>query len=57
MNVRYALGASLAVALLASSVVAAEGLKSGPQPGKAIPGPFHPLNVTGSGAGKKVCQV
>ncbi len=57
MNVRYALGTSLAMALLAGGVIAAEELKSGPQPGNAIPGPFHPLNVTGSAAGKKACQV
>jgi len=57
MNVRYILGTSLAMALLAGGVIAAEDLKSGPQAGKAIPGPFHPLNVTGRAAGKKACQV
>lgn len=57
MNARYTLGASLAVALLAGGVIAAEGLQSGPQPGKPIPGVFHPLNVTGSAAGQKACQV
>jgi hypothetical protein len=57
MSVRYILGASLAMALLAGGVIAAEELKSGPQPGNAIPGPFHPLNVTGSAAGQKACQV
>ncbi|HEY7159057.1 MAG TPA: hypothetical protein VH575_34255 [Gemmataceae bacterium] len=57
MNVRYALGVSLTMALLAGDVVAAERLKSGPQPGSPVPGAFHPLNVTGSAAGKKACQV
>jgi hypothetical protein len=57
MRHRSTLGASLAVALLAGSVLAAEGLKSGPQPGQSVPGPFSPLNVTGSAAGKKACQV
>ena len=57
MNVRHTLGASLAVALLTGSLIAAESLKSGPQPGEFVPGPFNPLNVTGSAAGKKACQV
>ncbi|HEY7422687.1 MAG TPA: hypothetical protein VH682_00370 [Gemmataceae bacterium] len=57
MNVRYTLGASLAVVLLVGGAIAAEDLKSGPQPGKPVPGPFNPLNVTGSAAGQKVCQV
>jgi hypothetical protein len=57
MNVRSILGASLAVALLAGSVVAAESLQSGPQAGKPVPGPFHPLNITGSDAGQKACLV
>ncbi len=30
-------------------------LKSGPQVGQAVPGPFHPLNCNGEGAGQKVC--
>jgi hypothetical protein len=50
-------GASLAGVLLIGGILAAEGLKSGPQVGKNIPGPFHPLNVTGSNAGQKFCQV
>jgi hypothetical protein len=57
MNVRYALGASLMMALLAGGVVAAERLKSGPQAGSPVPGAFHPLNVTGSAAGQKACQI
>ena len=51
------LGLSLAITLLAGSVIAAEGLKSGPPEGKNIPGPFHPLNVNGSKAGQKNCLV
>ncbi len=41
---------------VASFAMAAE-LKSGPQAGDKIPGPFHPLNVTGASAGKKNCLV
>lgn len=40
---------------LAAGGVAAESLKSGPQVGETVPGPFHPLNVTGEQAGKKFC--
>src|SRR5262249_18914308 len=32
-----------------------ESIKSGPQPGQTVPGPFHPLNVTGESAGEKAC--
>lgn len=46
-----------AVAALAMAGVAGEGLKSGPQEGKKLPGPFHPLNVTGAQAGNKHCLV
>lgn len=53
MKQRIALG--LAVLVLAGTVLAAEGLKSGPQVGKDVPGPFHPLNVTGDNAGEKYC--
>jgi hypothetical protein len=56
MRYRVALGATLA-ALLLGSAFAAEGLKSGPQVGQSIPGPFNPLNVTGGQAGTKACQV
>jgi hypothetical protein len=57
MTSRNSLGACLALALLAGGVLAAEGLKSGPQVGDPIPGVFHPLNVTGDSAGQKVCQI
>jgi hypothetical protein len=57
MRNRIAVGASLAIVLLAGSVIAADALKSGPQAGEQIPGPFHPLNVNGRNAGQKACQV
>jgi hypothetical protein len=43
-----------AVVLTAGLAVAAE-LKSGPQPGQAVPGPFSPLNINGETAGQKQC--
>ena len=52
---------SITASLLALAVVvvggawAAENLKSGPQVGTAVPGPFHPLHITGENAGEKVC--
>jgi sulfur carrier protein ThiS len=47
------------VALIASRGIlsAAEELKSGPQPGELIPGPFHYLNVNGAHAGNPHCLV
>jgi hypothetical protein len=48
-----ALGLGLAVTYTA--VNAQDKLKSGPQVGEQVPGPFHPLNITGSEAGKKNC--
>jgi hypothetical protein len=57
MLYRYAAGATLAAALLAGGVIAAEALESGPQVGKTIPGAFNPLNVTGDDAGQKRCLV
>jgi hypothetical protein len=38
-------------------LAAAEELKSGPQPGESIPGPFHYLNVNGPHAGNPHCLV
>jgi hypothetical protein len=57
MRHRIAVGASLAVVLLVGSAFAADVVKSGPQVGDRVPGPFSPLNVTGDAAGQKVCQV
>jgi hypothetical protein len=48
--------AMLGLSLLAGAAAAAEPIKSGPQPGEKVPGPFRPLNVTGPNAGEKVCQ-
>jgi hypothetical protein len=50
-------GAFALATLALSSVLADEPLKSGPQTGTNIPGPFHPLNVTGEKAGEKFCLV
>ena len=53
----------LAAAVLTLTVAVGGGLagggavKSGPQVGEKIPGPFHPLNVTGEKAGQKNCLV
>jgi hypothetical protein len=52
---RFAFVLVLGLALVAGVGVAAENIKSGPQVGKAVPGPFHPLNVTGAKAGEKFC--
>jgi len=57
MNYRLALGVPLALALLVSALPAEESLKSGPQVGTGKITPFHPLHVTGSGAGGKACLV
>ena len=50
-----ALGALLGLALLFGGVIAAEKIKSGPQVDEEVPGPFHPVNVTGPNAGEKFC--
>jgi hypothetical protein len=46
---------TLLVALAAVALAAAPALKSGPQVGEKVPGPFEPLNVTGPDAGEKNC--
>lgn len=52
-------GSAAALALVVGLAVAADRssskLVSGPQVDQAVPGPFHPLNVTGAEAGKKFC--
>lgn len=56
MNARRTLlTAGLCVVLVAGFGSADEALKSGPQVGEQVPGPFHPLNVTGAKAGQKNC--
>lgn len=57
MKHRIAAGAFVVAALAVTGVLADDALKSGPQPGKNIPGAFHPTNVTGAKAGKKHCLV
>src|SRR5437879_4926268 len=54
---RYGISALLVVgsALLLTSVYAGGTVKSGPQVGQDVPGPFAPLNVTGAKAGTKNC--
>jgi hypothetical protein len=49
--------ALVGLAALAGVAVSQEKSKlvSGPQVGKEVPGPFHPLNVNGRSAGKKNC--
>lgn len=47
--------AVLALAALTSVGVAGGQLKSGPQVGEKLAGPFHPLNLTGKMEGKKHC--
>ena len=46
--------AAVAAAVLAFPVISAE-FKSGPQTGEMVPGPFHPVNVTGEHKGEKFC--
>ncbi len=55
--VRYASYAVMVLvsALLAASAQTGTPVKSGPQTGQDVPGPFHPFNVTGASAGKKAC--
>jgi hypothetical protein len=46
---------TLAAVAVIVGVATAADLKSGPQVGERVPGPFHPLNCTGENAGKKYC--
>src|SRR5688572_4353277 len=56
LRTRYGAIVAALVFVLALSAVSAQGTaKSGPQVGEQVPGPFHPLNVTGAEAGKKNC--
>jgi hypothetical protein len=57
MKAAYLLGASLAVALLASSPAAADDLKSGPQKATMKIVPFNPLHCSGTNEGEKKCLV
>jgi hypothetical protein len=57
MKRNFAVGAVALAALVTTSALAGDPLKSGPAAGTNIPGAFHPLNVTGASAGKKNCLV
>ena len=57
MKSRFALGASLAVALLSCSAFADSALKSGPQVGSRKIPAFNPLHCSGPTEGKKNCLV
>ncbi len=46
---------TLGLGLVIGSIQAADAVKSGPQVEEKVPGPFHPLNVTGENAGQKSC--
>jgi hypothetical protein len=54
-TVRIAAVVAVAFALLAGVAWAEGTVKSGPQVDQKVPGPFDPLNVTGSKAGEKNC--
>jgi hypothetical protein len=52
------LAAAVMICLTAGLIVSglqAAGIKSGPQVGEKVPGPFHPLNINGEKAGEKNC--
>ena len=55
VNRLWAALAVVALGLCLPLVYAQDKLVSGPQVGTDVPGPFHPLNVTGEAAGKKNC--
>lgn len=53
MKFRLFVAAAFAAALTLPAF--AEGLKSGPQTGEKVPGPFHPINCNGEHKGEKFC--
>jgi hypothetical protein len=55
MNRRFVAGSLLSLALVVSVSLAGDAVKSGPQTGETVPGPFHPLNINGARAGEKNC--
>jgi len=57
MNLNRIVTLGLALALSVTVAFAAEkaAVKSGPQVGEKLAGPFHPLNVNGESAGEKAC--
>lgn len=52
--IRKLFAAAVAVVAVSGFGFAAE-IKSGPQSGEKVPGPFTPLNINGENAGKKAC--
>jgi hypothetical protein len=46
---------ALVIVALTACHALAGSVKSGPQPGEKVPGPFKPLHVTGPEAGKYAC--
>jgi hypothetical protein len=57
MRIGLVLGSALAAIALTGYSLAADDLKSGPQEGARVPGPFNPLHANGPDEGKKVCLV
>ena len=55
MKLQRILAVAFIAALSTGLVWAAETIKSGPQVGETLKGPFQPLNVTGEKAGEKNC--
>jgi hypothetical protein len=47
---------ALVLFVLVGGLLAADAVKSGPQVGETVPGPFEPLNINGAHAGEKFCQ-
>ena len=47
--------ATVALMGIVGGLVAADTVKSGPQAGEQLPGPFSPLNINGKSAGEKNC--
>jgi hypothetical protein len=52
---KTALLALLLPVLIATGVLCAGPVRSGPGVGQKVPGPFRPLHITGPEAGKRVC--
>jgi hypothetical protein len=48
-------GGLLACGLLVGTALAADSIKSGPQAGEKLAGPFHPLNINGPTPNEKQC--
>jgi len=52
---RYFVLAGICSAIALSVLMGAEPVKSGPQVGSELPGPFHPFHINGDNAGEKAC--